>query len=82
VFTDSPFQLIQAAEQHRDHAIEEQVFADVASGPRPKKPRTSRRTRELQQNTPENSSWRPAAGTAVLGIKPVDSDSGTLNDRG
>ena len=33
VFTDSPFQLIQAEEQHRDHAIEEQVFADLASGP-------------------------------------------------
>jgi hypothetical protein len=33
VFTDSPFELIQAEEQHRDHAIVEQVFADVTSGP-------------------------------------------------
>jgi hypothetical protein len=33
VLTDSPFELIQAEGQHRDHAIEEQVFADWASGP-------------------------------------------------
>ena len=33
VFTDSPFELTQADGQHRDHAIVEQVFADVTSGP-------------------------------------------------
>jgi len=33
VFTDSPFGLIQAEEQHRDHAVVEQVFADITSGP-------------------------------------------------
>jgi hypothetical protein len=33
VFTDSPFQLSQAEEQHRDHAVVEQVFADWTSGP-------------------------------------------------
>jgi hypothetical protein len=33
VFTDSPFELIQAEGQHRDHAIVDQVFADVTSGP-------------------------------------------------
>jgi Transposase DDE domain group 1 len=33
VLTDSPFELIQAEEQHRDHAVVEQVFADVTSGP-------------------------------------------------
>jgi hypothetical protein len=33
VFTDSPFVMLQAEEQHRDHAIIEQVFADWASGP-------------------------------------------------
>jgi Transposase DDE domain group 1 len=33
VFTDSPFELIQAEGQHRDHAIVEQVFADLTSGP-------------------------------------------------
>jgi hypothetical protein len=33
VFTDSPFTLVQAEEQHRDHAIIEQVLADLTSGP-------------------------------------------------
>ncbi|WP_433412235.1 hypothetical protein ACQP1V_24975 [Microtetraspora malaysiensis] len=33
VFTDSPFHLAQAEEQHRDHAIVEQVFADLVCGP-------------------------------------------------
>ena len=33
VFTDSPFQTVQAEGQHRDHAVVEQVFADVTSGP-------------------------------------------------
>ena len=28
VFTDSPFEMIQAEEHHRDHAIIEQVFAN------------------------------------------------------
>jgi hypothetical protein len=33
VFTDSPFIVLQAEEQHRDHAVVEQVFADWTSGP-------------------------------------------------
>jgi len=33
VFTDSPFELVQAEEQHRDHAVVEQVFADWNDGP-------------------------------------------------
>ena len=33
VFTDSPFVMLQAEEQHRDHAIIEQVLADWTSGP-------------------------------------------------
>ena len=33
VFTDSPFELVHAEGQHRDHAVVEQVFADVTSGP-------------------------------------------------
>jgi Transposase DDE domain group 1 len=33
VFTDSPVELVQAEGQHRDHAVVEQVFADVTSGP-------------------------------------------------
>ena len=33
VFTGSPFVMLQAEEQHRDHAQVEQVIADWASGP-------------------------------------------------
>jgi hypothetical protein len=33
VFTDSPFVMLQAEEQHRGHAQAEQVFADQADGP-------------------------------------------------
>jgi DDE family transposase len=33
VFTDSPFILLQAEEQHRDHAVVEQVLADWTDGP-------------------------------------------------
>jgi hypothetical protein len=33
VFTDSPYQMIQAEEQHRGHAVIEQVFADWNDGP-------------------------------------------------
>jgi hypothetical protein len=33
VFTDSPFTMLQAEEQHRGHAVVEQVFADWANGP-------------------------------------------------
>jgi hypothetical protein len=32
-FTDSPFILIQAEEQHRGHAIIEQIFAELIDGP-------------------------------------------------
>jgi hypothetical protein len=33
VLTDSPFEMIQAEAQHRDHAVVEQVFADWNDGP-------------------------------------------------
>jgi hypothetical protein len=33
VLTDSPFELVQAEARHRGHAIVEQAFADVTSGP-------------------------------------------------
>jgi hypothetical protein len=33
VFTDSPFILVQAEAQHRDHAVVEQLLADLTSGP-------------------------------------------------
>jgi hypothetical protein len=33
VFTDSPYELVQAEEQHRGHAIIEQAIADLSDGP-------------------------------------------------
>jgi hypothetical protein len=33
VFTDSPYELLQAEEHHRGHAVIEQVFADLNNGP-------------------------------------------------
>ena len=33
LFTDSPFELVQAESQHRGHAVVEQVFADWNDGP-------------------------------------------------
>ncbi|MFI7644422.1 IS1380 family transposase [Nonomuraea sp. NPDC049400] len=33
IFTDSPYALLQAEEQHRDHAVQEQVNADLIDGP-------------------------------------------------
>jgi hypothetical protein len=33
IVTDSPFQTLQAEEQHRDHAVVEQVLADWTDGP-------------------------------------------------
>jgi hypothetical protein len=32
-FTDSPFVLVQAEQQHRGHAVIEQVFAELIDGP-------------------------------------------------
>ncbi|MEV0346959.1 transposase [Nonomuraea sp. NPDC050680] len=33
IFTDSPYALVQAEEQHRDHAVQEQINADLIDGP-------------------------------------------------
>lgn len=33
IFTNSPYTLLQAEEQHRDHAVQEQVNADLINGP-------------------------------------------------
>jgi hypothetical protein len=38
VLTDSPFETIQAEEQHRHHAQVEHVFAEWADGPRSRLP--------------------------------------------
>ena len=43
VFTDSPFELVQAEAQHRDHAVVEQVFADWTDGPLAHLPRARSR---------------------------------------
>jgi hypothetical protein len=55
VFTDSPFELIQAEGQHRDHAIVEQVFADVTDGPLAHMPSAS---------FPANAAWTACAAIA------------------
>jgi hypothetical protein len=55
VFTDSPFTLIQAEEQHRDHAQVEQVFADWADGPLAHLPSGS---------FPANAAWLACAAIA------------------
>jgi hypothetical protein len=55
VFTDSPFALLQAEEQHRDHAIVEQVFADWTDGPLAHLPSGS---------FPANAAWVACAAIA------------------
>ena len=55
VFTDSPFELVQAEAQHRDHAIVEQVFADWTDGPLAHLPSGS---------FPANAAWLTCAAIA------------------
>jgi hypothetical protein len=55
VFTDSPFEMIQAEEHHRDHAIIEQVFADWNHGPLAHLPSGS---------FPANAAWLACAAIA------------------
>ena len=55
VFIDSAFELIQAEGQHRDHAVVEQVFADVTSGPLAHMP---------SGVFAANAAWLPAAAMA------------------
>ena len=55
VFTDSPFVMLQAEAQHRDHAVIEQVFADWASGPLAHLPSGS---------FPANAAWLTLAAIA------------------
>jgi hypothetical protein len=55
VFTDSPFTLIQAEEQHRDHAVVEQVLADLSDGPLAHLPSGS---------FPANAAWLACAAIA------------------
>ena len=55
VFTNSPFELVQAEEQHRDHAQVEQVFADLTDGPLAHLPSGS---------FPANAAWLACAAIA------------------
>jgi hypothetical protein len=55
VFTDSPHELVQAEAQHRDHAIIEQVFADLLAGPLAHLP---------SGRFPANAAWLTLAGLA------------------
>ena len=55
VFTDSPFVLVQAEEQHRGHAQAEQVFADLTDGPLAHLPSGS---------FPANAAWLACAAIA------------------
>jgi hypothetical protein len=55
VFTDSPFVMIQAEEHHRDHAVVEQVFADLTSGPLAHLP---------SGHFPANAAWLACAAIA------------------
>jgi hypothetical protein len=55
VFTDSPFVTLQAEEQHRDHAVVEQVFADWTDGPLAHLPSGS---------FPANAAWLAVAAIA------------------
>ena len=55
VFTDSPFELVQAEGQHRGHAIVEQVFADWTDGPLAHLPSGS---------FPANAAWLTCAAIA------------------
>jgi len=55
IFTDSGFELIQAEDQHRDHAIAEQVFADWTDGPLAHLPSGS---------FPANAAWLACAAIA------------------
>jgi hypothetical protein len=52
VFTDSPFETIQAEAQHRDHAVVEQIFADLTSGPLAHLP---------SGHSPANAAWLTCA---------------------
>ena len=59
VFTDSPFELVQAEAQHRDHAIVEQVFADLSGGPLAHLP---------SGRFPANAAWLTCA---AIGAQPA-----------
>jgi hypothetical protein len=72
VVTDSPFQMIQAEAQHRDHAIVEQVFADLISGPLAHLPSGS---------FPANAAWLTCAAIAHNLTRAAGTPAGGLHAR-
>jgi len=62
VFTDSPFEMLQAEEQHRDHAIIEQVFADWNDGPLAHLP---------SGHFPANAAWLACAAISANLLRAV-----------
>jgi hypothetical protein len=56
VFTDSPFETVQGEAQHRDHAIIEQVFADLNDGPLTHLP---------SGHFPANAAWLACAAICI-----------------
>jgi hypothetical protein len=68
MFTDSPFEMIQAEAQHRDHAIIGQVFADCSDGPLAHLIRAfprERRVAHLRRDLPQPDPCRRDAGRAL-----------------
>jgi hypothetical protein len=64
VFSDSPFQLAPAEEQHRDHAVVEQVFADWTDGPLAHLP--------YRDRSPPTPRGRPAPRSPATCCAPPD----------
>jgi hypothetical protein len=72
VFTDSPFEMIQAEAQHRDHAIVEQVFADWSDGPLAHLP---------SGHFPANAAWLTCAAISCNLTRAAGTLAGPLHAR-
>jgi hypothetical protein len=72
VFTDSPFEMIQAEGQHRDHAIIEQVFADWNDGPLAHLP---------SGRFPANAAWLTLAAIACNLTRAAGALAGPFHSR-
>jgi hypothetical protein len=72
VFTDSPFEMIQAEAQHRDHAIIEQVFADWSDGPLAHLP---------SGHFPANAAWLTCAAISCNLTRAAGTLAGPLHAR-
>jgi hypothetical protein len=68
VLTDSPFELVQAEGQHRDHAIVEQVIADLNAGPLAHLP---------SGHFPANGAWLVLAAMAHNLLRAAGTRAGT-----